>query len=118
MLRRYFIAGLLIWVPLWITLLVISFLAGLMDKTFSLLPHDYQPDHLLGFHIPGLGLVFTLALVLLTGILATNFFGDKLVRIAEALMEKFLSCVRFIRVPNKLCKPSLNQMVNLLRKFY
>lgn len=88
MLRRYFIAGLLIWVPLWLTLLVIGFIADLMDKSLSLVPDSYQPDHLLGFHIPGLGLVFTVLLVLLTGLLATNFMGNKLIAIWENLMGR------------------------------
>jgi uncharacterized membrane protein len=88
MLRRYFIAGLLFWVPIWITLLVISFIAHILDKTLALLPHEYQPDVLLGFHIPGLGILFTLVLLLLTGILVTNILGNKLVNIWERLMNR------------------------------
>ena len=88
MIRRYFIAGLLVWVPLWVTLLVISFISDILDKSFSLLPANYHPDHLLGFHVPGLGILFTLILVLLTGMLATNFFGTQLVRFWEALMAR------------------------------
>lgn len=88
MLKRYFIAGLLVWVPIWITLLVIGFIADLMDRTLSLVPHQYQPDALFGFHIPGLGLVFTLLLVFFTGALATNFFGSRLVTMWELLMGK------------------------------
>lgn len=88
MLRRYFIAGLLIWVPLWITLLVLGFIADLLDKTVALLPHNYQPDYLLGFHIPGLGILITLILVLATGIVATNFFGNKLLNVAESIMAR------------------------------
>lgn len=88
MLKRYFIAGLLIWVPIWITLLVLNFLVDVMEAFLNFLPRHYQPDHLLGFHLPGLSLVFTLLLVLLTGLLATNFFGNKLVVIWEALMGR------------------------------
>ena len=80
MLRRYFIAGLLVWVPIWVTLLVISFLAGLMDKSLELLPSQ--------FHIPGLGIIFTLLIVFLTGLLATNIMGNKLVGFWEAMMNR------------------------------
>lgn len=88
MLRRYFIAGLLVWVPIWVTLLVIGFLADLLDKSLELLPAAYQPDNLLGFHIPGLGILFTLIIVLVTGILLTNIVGNKIVTIGEALLAK------------------------------
>lgn len=88
MIKKYFIAGLLVWVPVWVTLLIIGFLANLMSKSLALLPHDYQPDFLLGFHIPGLGLVFTLVLVLLTGLIVTNFFGNKLVEFGEGMMAR------------------------------
>jgi uncharacterized membrane protein len=88
MIRRYFIAGLLIWVPIWVTLLVIGFVANLLDKTLTLLPNAYQPQHLLGFSIPGLGVVFTLLLVLITGILVTNFLGSRLIVIWEAVLAK------------------------------
>lgn len=88
MLRRYFIAGLLFWVPVWLTLLVLSFLAGILDKSLSLLPDKYQPDVLLGFHVPGLGILFTLVIVFVTGLVVTNYFGNKLLAIWEAVMGK------------------------------
>jgi uncharacterized membrane protein len=88
MIRRYFIAGLLVWVPIWVTLLVIGFVANLLDKTLTLLPAAYQPQHLIGYNIPGLGIVFTLLLVLITGILVTNFFGNRFVIIGEAILAK------------------------------
>jgi uncharacterized membrane protein len=100
MIRRYFIAGLLVWVPLWVTLVVIGFFSDILDKSFELLPANYHPDHLLGFHIPGLGIIFTLLLVLLTGMLATNFFGTQLVRFWEALMAR-IPVVRSIYAGSK-----------------
>lgn len=100
MLRKYFIAGLLIWVPIWITVLVIGFLAGILDKSLALLPHQYQPDRLLGFHIPGLGVLFTLLLVFITGVIVTNFFGNKLVTFGEALMNR-IPLVRSIYAGSK-----------------
>lgn len=78
--RRYLIAGILFWVPIWITLLIFKFLIELMDNSLRLLPTAYQPDHLLGFHIPGLGLIFTLVVLFITGMLVANFIGRRLTR--------------------------------------
>ncbi len=87
-LRRYLIAGLLIWVPLGVTVLVIKLLVDVMDNTLLLLPSGYQPDALLGLHIPGLGIVLTVAVVLTTGIVAANLFGRRLVEIWESLLAR------------------------------
>ncbi len=87
-LRRYFIAGLLVWVPLWITVLAIDFLVDLLDKSLSLLPAEYQPEALFGVNIPGLGVLFVLAVLLVTGILVTNFLGHRLVRLWEAIVGR------------------------------
>jgi len=87
-LRRYLIAGLLVWLPLAATILVVRGLVGFLDSTLLLLPRDYQPDVLLGFHIPGLGVVLTVAVVLLTGLAAANLFGKRLVRVWEALLNR------------------------------
>lgn len=86
MVRRYFIAGLLFLLPIWVTLLILKFVADLVDQSLSLLPHSLQPDHLLGVHIPGLGLIFTVALIFLTGMLVTNFIGNWFVRVWESLL--------------------------------
>jgi len=86
--RRYLIAGLLVWLPILATFLVIRFLIDLLDGTLSLLPHAFQPDQLLGFHLPGLGLVVSVIVLLLTGLIATNFFGRKLVFFGEAILSK------------------------------
>lgn len=87
-LRRYLIAGLLIWVPLGVTVLVIKLLVDVMDNTLLLLPSGYQPDALLGLHIPGLGIVLTVAVVLTTGIVVANLFGRRLVEIWESLLAR------------------------------
>ena len=86
-LRRYLIAGLLVWLPLAATILVVRGLVGFLDSTLLLLPAAYRPDALLGFHIPGLGVVLTFVVVLLTGLIAVNMFGKQLVRAWEALMD-------------------------------
>ncbi len=86
--KRYLVAGILVWAPIWVTLLLVRFLVGFFDDVITLLPRSYQPDVLLGFHIPGLGLIFTVLLVFITGMLVTNFLGKHVVRIWEAFLDK------------------------------
>ncbi len=86
--RRYLIAGLLLWLPLGVTVLVVRLLVGTMDQTLLLLPERYRPDALLGFHIPGLGLVLAVLVVLITGILVANLFGRRLVGLWERLLSR------------------------------
>jgi uncharacterized membrane protein len=87
-LRRYLINGLLIWVPVLVTVLVVRFILQLMDRTLLVLPPSLRPDQLLGLHVPGLGAVLGLLIVLLTGLLVTNFLGQALVAIGEDLLER------------------------------
>lgn len=87
-LRRYLAAGLLVWVPLGFTVLIVSFLIEFMDRTLLLLPEAYQPQVLTGYKIPGLGAVLTLVVVLFTGIVVANFFGRKLVAFWEGLLSR------------------------------
>lgn len=87
-LRRYLIAGLLIWVPLGVTLLVLIWLVDVMDRTLLLLPLQYQPETLLGMRIPGLGIVLTVVVLLVTGVVAANLFGRQLVAGWEALLSR------------------------------
>lgn len=86
LMRRYFISGLLVWMPIWVTLLVIKFLVDILSKSLLLLPPHYQPDLLLGVHIPGAGVILTLVVILLTGIFAANFVGGKLLEFGDAIM--------------------------------
>ncbi len=86
--KRYFITGLLIWAPLGITIWVLSFILGMMDQSIMVLPTEWQPRNLLGFHIPGLGALLTLLIVFLTGLLTANFIGQHLVRWWEALLHR------------------------------
>lgn len=87
-LRRYLMAGLLVWVPLGVTLLIVAFLVDLMDQTLLLLPESIQPENLLGFRIPGLGLVLTAVVVLVTGMIVTNLFGMQLFTIGERILQR------------------------------
>jgi uncharacterized membrane protein len=91
--KRYLIAGLLVWVPLGVTAMVINFGVGLMDRTLLLLPARYQPDTLLGFHVPGLGVLLSVIIVFTTGIIVANLFGRSLVQ----LWEKMLARIPLVR---------------------
>ncbi|MEK6594858.1 MAG: DUF502 domain-containing protein [Pseudomonadota bacterium] len=87
-LKRYFITGLLIWVPLAITLWVLNLLVSTMDQTLLLLPQQLQTEKWLGMHIPGLGVLLTLLIVFLTGLLAANIIGQRLVVYWERVLAR------------------------------
>jgi uncharacterized membrane protein len=86
--RRYVIAGLLVWVPIVVTVLVVRFILDLMDQTLLLLPASVRPEALFGVHIPGLGLVLAVLLLLFTGMLVSNIIGRSLVGLWEDLMNR------------------------------
>lgn len=84
--KRYFVTGLLIWVPLGITAWALNFLIGTMDQSLMLLPAKLHPEALVGFHIPGVGTVLTLLVVFITGLLTTNIIGQRLVLFWEGVL--------------------------------
>ena len=86
--RKYFLTGVLIWIPLVITLWVLNLIVTTMDSTLLLLPESLQPKSWLGFNIPGLGVVLTLVVVLLTGVFAANIIGQRLVQVGESLLAR------------------------------
>ncbi|MGE5470157.1 MAG: DUF502 domain-containing protein [Bacteroidota bacterium] len=86
LIKRYFITGLLIWVPLVITGWVLSLIISTLDQSLRLLPQSVHPESLVGFAIPGAGAVLTLVMILFTGLLAANFIGQKLVIWWEKLL--------------------------------
>ena len=88
MFKRYFITGLLIWVPIVITLWVLDLLVTTMDLSLTLLPDEYHPDRLLGVHIPGLGVLLTLVVVLVTGLLAANFIGRRVLTVWDSVLNR------------------------------
>lgn len=87
-LRRYIIAGLLVWVPIGVTLFILNLFVGIMDRTLILLPPAYRPENLLGFKIPGLGIVLTIVVLLVTGVLVANLVGRRLVDFSEGLLHR------------------------------
>ena len=86
--RRYLVAGVLVWLPILATIWVVSFMLHLMDQTLLLLPPAYRPERLVGFALPGLGAVFALAMLLLTGLLVTNLIGRRLIVYGEELLNR------------------------------
>lgn len=86
--KKYLLTGLLVWVPLGITLWVLNLLIGTLDRTLTLLPLHWQPDVLLGIHIPGLGVILTAVVVAGTGLLVRNVFGQRLLIYWEGLLRR------------------------------
>ncbi len=86
--RRYLVAGILVWAPLAVTWFLLKIGVGLMDKTLAIIPARYQPDELLGVHVPGLGVILTIIVLLVTGVLAANFVGRAFVGGWESLMDR------------------------------
>ena len=87
-LRRYLVAGLLVWVPLGATVLTFRFLLNLMDELLPLLPAAWRPDALLGFHLPGFGAILALIVLLGTGFLVANLIGRTLVAGWEDMLNR------------------------------
>ena len=86
--KRYFITGLLIWVPLVITLWVLNLLIGTLDQSLTVLPANWQPQAWLGVRIPGLGVILTLLVIVLTGIFGANYFGQKIIDFWERMLTR------------------------------
>ncbi|MCB1930489.1 MAG: DUF502 domain-containing protein [Rhodocyclaceae bacterium] len=86
--KKYFITGLLIWIPLVITMMVMAWIVGTLDQVLLLVPVRYRPDTVLGFHVPGLGVVLALTIVLLTGLVGANVLGQKIVEGWESLLSR------------------------------
>ena len=86
LLKRYFITGLLIWVPLVITLWVLGLLVSAMDQSLLLLPKGFHTESWLGTHIPGLGVLLTLLVVFASGVFTANIIGQRLVRFWERVL--------------------------------
>jgi uncharacterized membrane protein len=87
-LRKWFVSGLLVVVPVAITISVLQWIIGLADRTLSILPEAWQPDRVIGVHIPGFGILLTLAIVLAAGAAASNFMGKKLVHWGDRVVSR------------------------------
>src|SRR5689334_8686755 len=87
-LKKYFVTGLLIWVPLGITLWVLDLLVSTMDRTLLLLPEELQTESWLGMHVPGMGVLLTLLVLFGTGLIAANILGQRLLRLWEGILGR------------------------------
>jgi uncharacterized membrane protein len=86
--KRYLVAGLLVWVPLGITMWVLHFLVSTLDQTLLVLPSSLWPENLFGYRIPGLGVVLFFVILLATGVVAANFFGQRLIQAWESVLVR------------------------------
>jgi len=86
--KRWFFTGVILLAPIMVTIYLFITIVRSMDSLISLAPVAWQPDQLLGFHFPGLGVAFTFAIVLLTGMLGASFIGRWLVRMGESIVER------------------------------
>jgi uncharacterized membrane protein len=87
-LRRHLVAGLILWIPLLVTFLIVRFLIRFVDQTLLLLPPSWRPEALLGFNIPGLGVILAVGILLLTGVLAANLMGRRLVEFGDWIVTR------------------------------
>jgi uncharacterized membrane protein len=114
-LRRYLVAGVLIWLPILATLWVVTFFIHIMDETLLLLPPSYRPQALVGFALPGVGAVFAFIVVLATGLLVTNLVGRQLVGLWEDLLNR-IPIVRSVYGGVKSFTESVFSQSNSFRK--
>ena len=87
-LRNYLIAGLLIWIPIMVTVWVVRFVGRILDQSLLLLPPSWRPEAVFGTYVPGVGIVLSLLLLLLTGVLVRNLFGRQIIAGAENLIRR------------------------------
>ncbi len=87
-LRNYLIAGLLIWIPVMVTVWVIRFLSGILDQSLVLLPPSWRPEALVGQYVPGVGIILSFLLLVMTGIVVRNLFGGQIVAGFESLVRR------------------------------
>ncbi len=86
--KKYLITGLLIWIPLVITIWVLKLFVDTLDQSLLLLPEQWRTESFLGVHIPGLGVILTVVIVFTTGVFATNFFGAQLVHLWHGILNR------------------------------
>jgi len=87
-LRNYLVAGLLVWIPVMVTVWVIRFLSGILDQSLVLLPPSWRPEALFGTYVPGVGVLLSFLVLLFTGVVVRNLFGGQLVQGFENLVRR------------------------------
>ena len=113
--RRYLVAGVLVWLPILATLWVITFIVSLMDSILLWLPESYRPQALIGFPLPGFGIVIALVVLLFTGLLVTNLIGKRLVQYWDGVIRR-IPLVRSIHGGVKSFAESVFSQSNSFRK--
>lgn len=106
--RKYLIAGVLVWVPIIITVWVVYFLLEIIDTLFAWIPVGYQPNNIFGTYIPGLNLLVLVLILFLTGILVANFIGRRLIMIWDGFFAK----IPFVRSIYSSVKQSLHMLLS------
>ena len=114
-LRRYMVAGILVWLPILATIWVVMTMLHIMDRTLLLLPAAYRPEALVGFSLPGIGLLFALIVVFLTGLFVTNLIGYRLIAWGEDLLNR-IPIVRTVYGGVKSFAESVLSQSNSFRK--
>jgi uncharacterized membrane protein len=114
-LRRYMVAGILVWLPILATIWVVMTMLHIMDRTLLLLPAAYRPEALVGFSLPGIGLLFALIIVFLTGLFVTNLIGYRLIAWGEDLLNR-IPIVRTVYGGVKSFAESVLSQSNSFRK--
>ena len=114
-LRRYLVAGVLVWLPILATVWVVTFMLRLMDLTLRILPPAFRPEAVVGFPLPGIGALFVLIVVVLTGLLVTNLIGRRLVVWGEELLNR-IPVVRTVYGGVKSFAESVFSQSNAFRK--
>ena len=86
--KRIFLTGLAVVIPIGLTIYILFFIISVMDSLLRIIPINYQPDNLLNFHIPGLGVIFTVLLIFICGLVTTSYLGNRLVGFGERIVGK------------------------------
>ncbi|MBN1662857.1 MAG: DUF502 domain-containing protein [Deltaproteobacteria bacterium] len=86
--KNILLTGLAVIIPIGITIYILNFIIEMMDSLLTVMPVQYQPDTVLGFHIPGLGLIITVLLIFICGLITKSFIGNKLIRWGEAVVDR------------------------------
>ncbi|QLZ69154.1 hypothetical protein FOLKNPGA_01936 [Legionella sp. PC1000] len=107
-LRSYLLAGLVVWLPILITIGVLRFIIDLLDNTVALIPKAYQPEQLIGHYIPGIGVILSLIILLVTGVIATNYLGQRLVGWGESVLSR----IPLVRSIYKTVKQVINAVLS------
>ena len=114
--KKYLITGLLIWLPLAVTLWIIDFVISTMDRTVLLLPEAWRPEVAFGVRLPGFGLVVSVLIIFVTGLLTANFLGQRLLRWWEALVVRIPIVNSIYSSVKQVSDTMLSQKGNAFRK--